>query len=432
MRRGVLVAALALSAAAGATAWFVLRDDPLTRLPAIALEGTPEDVSAAITQARGAVLGSPDSDEAWGNLAMVLQAHGFEPQARVCFAEAERLDAQDHRWPYLRGVSVAAADRRAALDCYRRAVALRSDLPLLRLRLAELLIDLGRLDEAQTHLRAALERQPDSPRAQLGMARVAFQRGRWQESLERASRSAAGAPRQRATHELLAQIHHRLNQPEAATQQLEILQTIPGVETNWEDPLVSEVIRLRRDPQWLALRAEALMEQGRTRESLALWEKLVSREPQIAEFHYERARALMAAGDERSAADALDEALARGHRTSEILRLRGVLHFTAREWPLAVESFRQAIELKPDDAVAHYNLGHALLKSGEEQAALEAFRNAVRCQPDYADAHTNLGKLLLQWGRRSEAVEHLERAARLAPHDATPARLLKEAAAEEP
>ena len=62
------------------------------------------------------------------------------------------------------------------------------------------------------------------------------------------------------------------------------------------------------------------------------------------------------------------------------------------------------MQLKPDFALAYYNLGHCLIRLGDRDGAIGAFRAAVSCKPDYVDAHVNLGDLLLQTGQGAEAL----------------------------
>ena len=47
----------------------------------------------------------------------------------------------------------------------------------------------------------------------------------------------------------------------------------------------------------------------------------------------------------------------------------------------------QAIKINPDDAEAHYNLGHAYERSGMDKEAIESYAQAIRINPDYAEAH---------------------------------------------
>jgi len=52
----------------------------------------------------------------------------------------------------------------------------------------------------------------------------------------------------------------------------------------------------------------------------------------------------------------------------------------------AIAQYREAIHLKPDYALAHYNLGNALYRKGDGQAAQEEFRRAFELDPDGAMA----------------------------------------------
>ena len=75
--------------------------------------------------------------------------------------------------------------------------------------------------------------------------------------------------------------------------------------------------------------------------------------------------------------------------------------------------YREAVRLTPDDPTPHYNLGVLLEESGRRDEAVNAYRQAILRDPDFADAHCNLGLLLESLGRRQEAVRHLMAARRL-------------------
>ena len=52
------------------------------------------------------------------------------------------------------------------------------------------------------------------------------------------------------------------------------------------------------------------------------------------------------------------------------------------------------VELKPDFAEAHNNLGNALQEPGKLDEAIACYRRALELKPDYAEAHNNLGNAL--------------------------------------
>ena len=84
----------------------------------------------------------------------------------------------------------------------------------------------------------------------------------------------------------------------------------------------------------------------------------------------------------------------------------------------ATESYRRAIELDPDDAVAHVNLGLALGKQGKLDEAIESFRRAIELDSNDADAHYNLGVILADQGKLDEAIQSHRRAIELDPKEA--------------
>src|SRR5437870_4145458 len=79
---------------------------------------------------------------------------------------------------------------------------------------------------------------------------------------------------------------------------------------------------------------------------------------------------------------------------------------------------RQALDINPEHASAHYNLGNVLAQHGKLAEASEHHRQALRLKPDYADAHNNLGNVLAQQGKLAEASEQYQRALQIRPDDA--------------
>jgi tetratricopeptide (TPR) repeat protein len=77
------------------------------------------------------------------------------------------------------------------------------------------------------------------------------------------------------------------------------------------------------------------------------------------------------------------------------------------------------VQKSPLDAVAHYNLGHALqAQPGRSGEAEEQFRESLRLNPDYADGHDSLGLILQeQPGHLPEALAEFREAIRIDPGD---------------
>jgi tetratricopeptide (TPR) repeat protein len=84
----------------------------------------------------------------------------------------------------------------------------------------------------------------------------------------------------------------------------------------------------------------------------------------------------------------------------------------------AIEQYRDALEIKPDDAEIHSNLGSAFVKTGKLEEAIEQYRNALEIAPDDAEARNNLGFALFKKGELEDAIVQYRKAVEIAPDDA--------------
>jgi tetratricopeptide (TPR) repeat protein len=82
----------------------------------------------------------------------------------------------------------------------------------------------------------------------------------------------------------------------------------------------------------------------------------------------------------------------------------------------AVAQFQRAIELKPDLAAAHFNLGQAWEKQGSLDQAVSAYRDAIRCRND-SKYLQSLGLVLKKKKQLPEAIAAFEQATKADPSD---------------
>ena len=79
-------------------------------------------------------------------------------------------------------------------------------------------------------------------------------------------------------------------------------------------------------------------------------------------------------------------------------------------------STRKAIEINPDFADAHYNLGNTLKNLGKFQEAKISYSKAIEIKPNFAKAYSNLGIILNYLGNSQEALVSLRKAIKLNPN----------------
>jgi Flp pilus assembly protein TadD len=95
----------------------------------------------------------------------------------------------------------------------------------------------------------------------------------------------------------------------------------------------------------------------------------------------------------------------------------------------AVSHFKTSLALKPESAVAHYNLGTALTVARRLDSAAEEYRAALKIDPAYASAHNNLGNVLLAQKKYEAAIVEFAEVVRLQPDSAAAAKNLAAARA---
>jgi tetratricopeptide (TPR) repeat protein len=84
----------------------------------------------------------------------------------------------------------------------------------------------------------------------------------------------------------------------------------------------------------------------------------------------------------------------------------------------AVAEYRKSTELRPEDAVTFANLALALAQTGDMDGAIENYRKAAALDSTNAALEADLGTALFEKGQQAEGIEHLEQAVTLAPESA--------------
>ena len=78
----------------------------------------------------------------------------------------------------------------------------------------------------------------------------------------------------------------------------------------------------------------------------------------------------------------------------------GTLHYNSQDYALAELHYRKAIECDPRYALAYFDLGNVLDETGRIPEAIQAYKMALQLAPTYADAHYNIA---LAYERTREA-----------------------------
>ncbi|MHC4107988.1 MAG: tetratricopeptide repeat protein, partial [Planctomycetota bacterium] len=320
------------------------------------LEGTEAAVRDKIMRARSIVEADPGSAAAWGHLGVVLDAHGLDPEAVVCYQRAGGLDPDDFVAPYLMALVLAADNPSEALDAFERAITLRPDSAVMRFRYADALLRLGRESDARAQYEAALAIDGDSRKALLGLGELALRRGALEEARGPLLRAAQLEFYDREVHSKLARLYRRLGEPQRAEHEALLVRAYPD-----PAPIADSVGAL--------VAREAVSSKARTDRGLT---------------HVARRQYAEAEREFRLAIEQQPDSV-RSH-----LNLAGVYIRQGRRTE-AGQLFRQTLLLAPDDPEVHSNLAVALIDNGQLQQAREHLQTALRLDPRHDGAHYNLG-----------------------------------------
>ncbi|HKA32775.1 MAG TPA: tetratricopeptide repeat protein [Candidatus Binatia bacterium] len=173
---------------------------------------------------------------------------------------------------------------------------------------------------------------------------------------------------------------------------------------------------LDRDPDWQLGRKE--LSEGKNAEALDLFGRLAQKYPAEPDVHLFLALAALRARDPQGASAEIEKTLALDPNHVEARTLRGwIVMEVKRDYPAAVTDYSRVVELRPELAEAHNNLGVARKKSGDLEKAAASFRRAIELRPDYSEARSNLGWVYADQKKWREARAEFEQALKANPSD---------------
>jgi tetratricopeptide (TPR) repeat protein len=199
-----------------------------------------------------------------------------------------------------------------------------------------------------------------------------------------------------------------------------------------------------------ALDGVRIIKSGRAAEAIALLQRSVELNPDVAAYHHDLGFALWSAQRTQEAIRAFMAALRLEPHSESAHRLLGQIFDTLGNKALAMASFQAAVKIRPDLFAVQNRLGElylsqghrvesaaafraaaaatkdlltariaearALEASGAFPAALAAIRDIAAAHPDCVAAHSLLGGMLGQTGHSAEAAAHYLRVTELAPN----------------
>lgn len=234
----------------------------------------------------------------------------------------------------------------------------------------------GRLDEALSYYRRALDLNPGSSKANYNMGTALWRLGKTPEAIERYSRALRLNPK-------LAEAHVNL-----------------GI---------------------------ALQSRGESDKAAAHCAAALQIRPGFAEACYNLGNILAAQGNITNASAQYAEALRISPDLPEAHNALGVMMARRGLVDDAMKHYAEALRIQPNLHEAHNNIANLLWRQGAFQKAEFHYSRALSIKPDYVDAHINMGVMLMKQGRAEDAIRRFSEALRIAPDNAAARKNLERA-----
>ena len=127
----------------------------------------------------------------------------------------------------------------------------------------------------------------------------------------------------------------------------------------------------------------------------------------------QRKRTDFAANNSRSAEQLLKDF----PKNFEALRIMGFVYSGHGDREKMVQCWRQCVELQPNRADVHDQLGRYEFQNQAYEAAIEHWQRVLAIDAKFPGAHRQIGEALLQLGKPEDANTYLQLAIEIAPND---------------
>jgi tetratricopeptide (TPR) repeat protein len=320
-----------------------------------------------------------DMAVAYGQYGMVLQAAEFFDAAEPCYLNAQKLAADDVRWPYyLANLYKSRGETDKAEGAYKRALELQPDDPATLIWLGRLSLDQGKTDAAELLFQKANSVAPQSVAVLAGLGRVAVAKRDYRTAVMYLEQALAIDPEAESLHAPLATAYRGVGEIEKARPHI-------GQWRNRDLPVP--------DPRQEQM--DLLLESGLSYELRGV-RAFEVHDWKSAAGYFGRGLALVASNS------GLRRSLQ--HKLGTALYLSGNLTGAERQFQAVVDA-GPADGIDEATAKAHYSLAVLMASDGRAARAVPHFEAAIRYQPNYIEAHLAMADFLRRRRQPDAALE---------------------------
>jgi len=130
---------------------------------------------------------------------------------------------------------------------------------------------------------------------------------------------------------------------------------------------------------------------------------------------YKRANEFLNNGDLNQAEKYYIKAITQNPKDCRSYNELGVVYLKEKNFPDAINCFKQAIEIDKGNAVFYNNLGLAYHRQGKYKKAISEFKKSIALDPKPSRRYINLGLAYMKLGNFQKAKENFDRALKIDP-----------------
>jgi len=160
----------------------------------------------------------------------------------------------------------------------------------------------------------------------------------------------------------------------------------------------------------------ALQKSGRYGEAIPEFEKALELNPQYHAIYYNLGRTLLAAGRTDNAIQTLEDGL-HTYESDDLHTQLGLALASKNLVNEAKAQFDRALEINPNNTIAHFARGVALAYKSDWDAAIAEYKVTLRLNPQYESAYLYLGAALKQKADWDGAIAEYREALKLNPNN---------------
>ncbi|HEY9864131.1 MAG TPA: tetratricopeptide repeat protein, partial [Candidatus Obscuribacterales bacterium] len=157
---------------------------------------------------------------------------------------------------------------------------------------------------------------------------------------------------------------------------------------------------------------------GETKRAIALYQRVIQLQPNLANAYNNLGCLLFAKNDYDGALEVWNKSLTYNQtETENALTYNNIGQVLAAQGKIkeAIQSYRQALETKEDFTLAYTNLAKILQQQNQHQNAVYYLQKVIKLEPDNLFLHTDCGASLLNLGRLDAALSCFKKVIDLEP-----------------